>query len=108
MSKHLNGQKRAADGSYHGMDSVPGRIDPGNFVREKFQHVKNSRDRDDERMAKHFERLISGRESNPMKMNGQAGREDSEVKIDSGKSGQAKRNAEKIEFSHREIIGAGK
>jgi hypothetical protein len=38
-------------------------------------------------------------------MNGQAGGENGEVKIDSGKCSQTKRYTEEIEFSHGEIIG---
>ena len=40
MSEHLNGEKRAADRPNDGVHSVPGGIDPRNFVGEKFQEVE--------------------------------------------------------------------
>ena len=46
MTQHLNGQERAADRSNHRVDRVPDRVDPRNFVREKFENIENARDRD--------------------------------------------------------------
>ena len=58
MAENLNGKKRAADRSNDGVHSVPGGIDPGDFVGKKFQEVENARDGNDDRVAENFERLV--------------------------------------------------
>ena len=59
------------------------------FVRKKFEEIKNARDRNNHRIAKHFERLIRWREHDPMEMNREAGGENRQVKINAGEAGQA-------------------
>src|SRR5437660_8132508 len=46
MSENLEGEKRAPDWSNDGMDSVPDRINPGNFICEKFEQKKNAGNKD--------------------------------------------------------------
>ena len=106
MAEHLNREERAADRPDDGVNGVPGRIDPRDFVREKFEEIENARDRDDPGMAEDFERLIVRREDDPVLVYRQAGDEDGEVKIDPGETGQAERNAQKVESFHAEISGA--
>jgi seryl-tRNA synthetase len=106
MSEQLNGKQCAADRANDGVDRIPGGVDPRDFVGNKFQEIENASDRDDHGIAEDFERLIRGRESNPVEMNGQAGGENGEVKIDPGEAGQPERHTEKMQFFHIEIIGA--
>ena len=49
MTEHLNGEERAADRPNDGVHGVPGRVDPRDFIGEKFQEIENARDRDDDR-----------------------------------------------------------
>ena len=58
MAKDLNREQSAADRTDHGMNRVPCAIDPGNFVGEKFEEIKNAGDSNDDGIAQHFERLI--------------------------------------------------
>ena len=58
------------------MDGIPGGVDPWNFVRKKFEEIKNASDGNNHRITQHFERLIGRRERDPMEMNGEAGSED--------------------------------
>ncbi len=81
MSENLNGEKRAADWSNDGMDSVPDGIYPRNFVGEKFEKKKNSGNADNDWLAQDSERLILRRKNDPVEMNGEAGGENGEVKI---------------------------
>src|SRR5712692_404061 len=86
------------------MDRIPSTVDPRDFIGEKLKEIEHARNRDDDRIPQHFERLIHRRERDPMEMNGEAGRENREVKINSRDASQAERHAEKIEFFHAKII----
>ena len=81
MTDNLDGEKRASDRSNDGMDSVPDRINPGNFVGEKFEQKKNAGNNDDGWLAQDSKRLILWGKNDPMEMNGKAGGENSQVKI---------------------------
>ena len=96
MTEHLNCQKGATDGANNGVHSVPGRIEPRDFVGQKFEQIENARDGDHERMSKDLERLILRRQRDPMEMNGQTGGEDGQVKIQSGKGRQSQCDAKQI------------
>src|SRR2546428_5798227 len=98
MPKHLNSKQRPANRSNYRVDNVPCGIDPRNFVREKFEEIKDAGSDEYGRMAKHFERLIGGRERDPVKMNRQTGGKNGEIKINSGETSQPERDAEQIEF----------
>ena len=59
MTEHLNGEQRSADRPNDGVNGIPGRIDPRDFVGEKFQEIEQCpRSVMIERMAEDFERLI--------------------------------------------------
>ena len=75
MPKHLNGKQSAANRTNNGVDGIPGGVDPWNFVRKKFEEIKNASDGNNYRITQHFERLIGRRERDPMEMNGEAGGE---------------------------------
>lgn len=81
MSENLDGEKRAPDWSNNGMDSVPDRINPGNFICEKFEQKKNAGNNDDDWLAQDRERLILWGKNDPVEMNGKASGENSQVKI---------------------------
>src|SRR5205814_8501860 len=100
---HLNRKERAADWSNDGVNRVPRRVDPRDFVGEKFQDVENAGDCDDDRIAQDLERLILQRERDPVKMDGETGCENGQVKIDPGEGGKPERDAEEIEFGHPEL-----
>lgn len=104
MTKHLNCEQRAADGANDGMNSVPDRIDPWNFIGEKFQEIENTGNRDDPRVTEDVERLVLRRESDPMKMNGQAGSENREIQIDTGQRGETERDSEQVKSFHKRTI----
>ncbi len=84
---------------------VPGGIDPRNFVGEEFEEIQNAGDGNDDRIAEHFERLISGREDDPVLIDRESGNEDREIKVNAGEAGEAKRDSEQIELFHGEIMG---
>ena len=107
MAEHLNGEQGAADRAYDGVDSVPSRVEPRNFVREKLQEIEDARNRDDHRIPKHFERLIRWRKRNPVEMDGEASGENREIKVDAGEGGQAECNSKQVKLFHGESIGAG-
>lgn len=104
MTEHLDREERATDRADHSVNGVPGGIDPWNFVSEKFQEVENARDTDDDRMAEDFERLVGGRENDPVLVDGETGRENREVKVDAGEAGEAERDTEKVEPLHAKIM----
>src|SRR6266567_2607678 len=87
MPEHLNGKQRAANRTNDRVNSVPSGVDPRNFVRKKFEEIQDARDRNNHRIPKYFERLIGRRERDPMEMNGEAGGENRQVKIDAGEAG---------------------
>ncbi len=76
------------------------------FCPQKFEEIKNASDRNNHRIPKHFERLIGRRERDPMEMNGEAGGENRQVKIDAGEAGQAERDGKKVKLFHVRNIGA--
>ena len=88
------------------MDRIPSTVDPRDFIGEKLKEIEHARNRDDDRIAQHFERLIRRRERDPVEMNGKTGGENRQVKINASEAGQAERHAEKVEFFHAKIIGA--
>ena len=55
MAEHLNGEQGAADRAYDGVDSVPSRVEPRNFVCEKLQEIEDARNHNDHRIPEHFE-----------------------------------------------------
>ena len=106
VTQHLNREQGAANRTDHGVNCVPGGIDPGNFVGDKFEKIKDAGDNDNRRMAEYFERLIGRRERDPVEMNRQTGRENREVEVDPRQRSKAERDAEKAELFHPEIICA--
>ena len=104
VPEHLNGKQRAANRTNDGVDCVPSGVDPRNFVRKKFEEIKNASDRNNHRIPKQFERLIGRRERDPMEMNGEAGGKDRQVKINAGEAGQAERDGKKVKLFHVPII----
>jgi hypothetical protein len=96
MSEHLDGEKRASDWSNDGMDSVPDGINPGNFIREKLEEKKNTGDDNDDWLAQDSERLILRGKNDPVEMNGKAGGENGEVKIESRQTRKSERDAQEI------------
>src|SRR5262249_38615934 len=89
MAQHLNCQQGAADRANDSMHRVPSGIEPWNFVRKKLQKIQNAGNRDDPGISEDPQRLILWRESNPVKMDGQPGNENSEIKIDASQTRQA-------------------
>src|SRR5260370_40089330 len=108
MSQTLNGKQCAANRADHGVDGVPGGVNPGNFVGEEFQKIKNARDGDDHGIAQRFERLISRREGDPVEMDGEAGNKDGEVKIKAGQGGKSEGDTEEVKFFHAGSMGVRK
>ena len=104
MAEHLNGEQGAADRTYDGVDSIPSGVDPRNFVREKFEEIKDSRDGNNHGIAEHFERLVSRSERDPVEMNREAGGKNGQVKINAGETSEAERDTEKVELFHDEIM----
>jgi len=104
---HLNGNQCGANRTNDGVDCVPSGVDPWNFVREKFEEIKNARDDNNHGVAKDVERLICRSERDPMEMNGEAGGEHRQVKIDAGEASKAESDGKQVQFFHGEIIGRG-
>jgi hypothetical protein len=106
MAQHLDRKQRSPDRPDDGVDGVPGGIDPGNFVGEKFQEIEDASDGNDPGLAEDFERLVIRRENDPVLMDGEAGDEDGEVKIDARETGEPERHAQQVESFHGEISNA--
>ena len=100
VAKHLNRQQCAANWPNDGVNSVPDRIYPGNFVGKKLEEIENTGDADDPWVAEDFERLILRRESDPVEMNGEPAGENGEVKIDACERSQAERDGEQVKLFH--------
>src|SRR5438132_10569210 len=100
MPEYLNRKQRATNRANHRVNSIPGGVDPRNFVCEKFEEIKNAGDRNNRRMPQHFERLIGRCESNPVEMNGQSGGENREIKVDASQASQAERDSKQVQFLH--------
>ena len=62
MAEYLNSEECSANRPDEGVNSIPGRIYPWDFVREEFEKIENTRDGDDPGMAEDFERLIIRRQ----------------------------------------------
>ena len=107
IAEHLNCKQGAADRANDSVDRVPGRIEPWNFVREKFQEVEDARDCDDPRVPEDLERLILWRQRDPMEMDGESSGENREIKVDPGQASQAERDRKDVQLLHAESIGAG-
>ena len=106
MAEHLNRQQRAADRANHGVNCVPDRIHPRNFVREKLEKIENAGDCNDCRVAEDLERLIGRRERDPVEMDGQSSDENREIKVDPGQASQTERDRKEVKLLHAENIGA--
>ncbi len=72
MAEHLNRQQRAADRANHGVNCVPDRIHPWNFVGEELEKIENTGDCNDPGVAEDLERLILWRQRDPVKMDGES------------------------------------
>ena len=107
VAEYLNCEQRAADRANNGVDRVPDRIYPWDFIGEKFEEIENTSDRDDPRVAEDFQRLILWRQSDPVKMDGESGNENGQVKIDAGERGQTESDSKKIKLLHLENIDVG-
>jgi hypothetical protein len=68
------------------VNGIPSGVDPWNFVRKKFEEIKNASDGNNHRITKHFERLVGWREGDPMEMNRESGGENRQVKINAGEA----------------------
>ena len=104
LAQHPDGKEGAANRPDDGMDRVPGRIDPRHFIGEKFQDVEGAGDPEDEGLAQDGERLVFGREHDPVLVNGETGDEDRQVEIDSGEAGQTERDTEEVKPIHSQIM----
>ena len=104
VPEHLDGKQGAANRTDDGVDRVPGGVDPWNFIREKFEEIKDSRDGNNHGVAEHFERLVGRSERDPVEMNGEAGGEDRQVKINACEASKAKSDTEKVELFHGAIM----
>src|SRR5438874_11713920 len=100
VTEHLDRKQGAADRSNDGVDGVPGGIDPRNFISKKFEQKKYAGDSDDEWITQNGERFIRRSECDPVLMNGEASGEHSQIEVQTGETGQAERNAQKIESLH--------
>jgi len=76
------------------------------LIRVRVDEIENAGNRDDHWVPEHFERLIGGRERDPMKMNRQTRGENREIKINSGETSEPERDAEEIQPIHMKIMGA--
>ncbi len=107
MAEHLNREQSAANRANHGVNGIPGGVDPRNFVGEKFEEIEDAGDRNNRRVAQDFERLIGRRERDPVEMDGQSGDENGEIEVDAGEASQAERDRKEIEPFHGGIIRQG-
>ena len=108
MTKHLNCKERAADGPNHSVNSIPHRIDPGNFIGKEFQEIENAGDGDDPGVTEDLKRLILRRQRDPVKMNSQTGGENGQVKVNPRKRGETERDRKQIQPLHKKNIGRNK
>src|SRR5260370_31904236 len=88
------------------MDGVPDRIDPRNFVGEKFEEIEKACDSDNPGIPEHAERLVIGRKGNPMEMDGETGQENGEIQIDACECSETERHSKKIEPLHARKYGS--
>jgi len=86
------------------VNGVPDRIDPRNFIGEKFEKIESASNCDDPWVPEDLQRLILWRQSDPVKMNCQASDENREIKVDAGKRGKPQRDRKQVKFFHAEII----
>src|SRR5213592_4851813 len=107
MAEHLDCKQRTTDRTNHGVNSVPDRIDPRNLVGEEFQEIENACDGDDPGVTEDVEGLVLRRQRDPMKVNGQPGNEDRQVKIDPRKRGKTEGDSKQIKPLHGENIRGG-
>ena len=104
MAEHLNRQQRAADRTNNGVDRVPDGIHPRNFISKELEEIEKTSDCNYPRVAEDLERLILWRQRDPVKMDGQSGDKNRQVKVDAGETSQAERDGKKVEFLHGAII----
>ena len=104
MTEHLNGKQCAADRTNDRVHCVPNGVDPRDFISEKFQEIQNAGNCDDPWVTEDLERLVLRRKRDPMKVNCEAGDENSQVKINPGERGKTESDRKKIEFLHGENI----
>src|SRR4029077_891747 len=98
MTEHLDCEQGAADRANDGVDRVPDRIYPRNFICEEFEEIENTSDRDDPRVTEDLERLVLWRQSDPVKMDCKSGDKNGQVKIDTRKRRETESHGEEIEF----------
>ena len=104
MAEHLDCKQRTTDRTNHGVNSVPDRIYPGNFVGKKLEEIENTGDGDYPRVPEDFERLILWRESDPVKMDCESGDKNCQIKIDAGQRGETERDGEQVKLFHARNI----
>ena len=106
LAQHTDGEERAPDRADDGVNAIPSGIEPRNFVGEKFENVKRACDPDNQRVAEHLERMIGGREDNPVLMNRETGGENRQVKVNARKAGETERDPEQLELVHEKNYAA--
>ena len=103
--KDADRKQRSADRPDDGMDGVPGRVDPRDFVGEKFQEIERTGNPKNERIAQDGERLVGRTEDDPMLVDRQAGHKNRQIKIETSEAGQAERDTEELQLIHAELCG---
>jgi len=96
MAEHLDRKQSAAYRPNESVHGVPGRVEPWNFIGEKFQEIKNAGDGDDPWVSKNLQRLILRRQSDPMEMDRKPGSENRKIKIDAGERSQTESHGKEI------------
>ena len=104
MAKHLNRQQYTANWPNDGVNCVPDRIYPGNFISKKLEEIENTGDGDYPRVREDFERLILWRQSDPVKMDCESGDKNCQIKIDAGQRGETERDGEQVKLFHARNI----
>ena len=100
LSQDPNRKQRSADRANDGMDGVPGRVDPRDFIGEELQQIERTRDPKNEWIAEDAERLVGRAEHDPMLVDRQAGHKNREIKIETSEAGKAERDTKELQLIH--------
>ena len=96
MAEHLNGKQSTSNRANDGVDRVGDRIHPRNFVSEEFEKIENTCDCNDPRIPENLQRLILWPQVDPVKMDGESGDENRQVKINACKRSKTQRDGKEI------------
>ena len=99
-TQSVHREKAATDRPNQRMNRIPKRIDPGDFIGEKFKAEKDRSDGNHRRFAQHHQFRIFHGNIHPAEIDRRSGNQNDKIKIETGEGRKAEGNSQCFEHFH--------